>query len=59
MADSAVVWMACVPFWRKRLDGYRQMFNVMHGESHADAILLIVYGDCRLQQDADSQLSRR
>jgi len=35
------------------------MFNVMHGESHADAILLIVYGDCRLQQDADSQLSRR
>jgi hypothetical protein len=51
--------MACVPFWRKRLDGYRQMFNVMHGESHADAILLIVYGDCRLQQDADSQLSRR
>lgn len=25
----------------------------------AQAILLIVYGDCRLQQNADNQLSRR
>jgi hypothetical protein len=35
------------------------MFSVMLGESPADAILLIVYGDFRLQQDADTQLSHR